>query len=208
MPKIVNVEIGEMRERLARVERKMRRYQAALVSVALIAVVGAGAPSLLGAAKVDTIIRAKAFEVVDDAGAVRASLAMGVDNDRTGLILYDKVGKLRAGLVAIGDHAALGLYEAEKLRAEMETNSDGAGIVLNDKAEKPRVRLATNDDDTALSLYDKAGKQRVGMGTNGDGEVLGLFDKAGKPRADLAADNDHAGLALYRENGSVLWETP
>jgi hypothetical protein len=141
---MTDAEVAEITERLTRIERKLRRCRAALMGVALIAVAAAGraAPSLLGAAEVPaSIIRAKAFEVVDDAGAVRASLATGGGD--VGLRLYDKAGSSRAALAMAGDGEGLGLY---------------------DKAGNSRAALATGGDDVRLELDDKAGKKRVALG--------------------------------------------
>ena len=106
----MDAEAKEISDRLALVERSMRRYRAALAAVTVIAAAGLAGPSLVGAAKVPGVIRAKSFAVVDDNGMVRASLATSGDN--TGLALYDQAGKLRANLGAISDGADLALYGA------------------------------------------------------------------------------------------------
>ncbi len=93
-------EAREIGERLALVERSMRRYRAALAAVGLIAAAGLVGPSLLGAAKAPGTIQAKSFQVVDDSGRVTAVLDTHGDGAR--LILYDKAGKPRA-MLGTGD---------------------------------------------------------------------------------------------------------
>jgi len=119
-------ETMEIVERLALVERSMRRNRAALAVVTVIAVAGLTGPSLVGAAKAPGVIQAKSFAVVDDNGMVRASL--GTSGDGTGLALLDKAGNIRAGLAARGANTAL---------------------ILNDKAGNRRATLG--DDDLKIT---------------------------------------------------------
>lgn len=83
-------EVEEIRERLAGVESSMRHYRAALAVVGLIAAAGLVGPSLVGPTKGPGTVRANRFEVVDDNGGVRASLA--TEGDSADLFLYDKAG--------------------------------------------------------------------------------------------------------------------
>lgn len=135
-------EAREFSERLALVERSMRRYRAALAAVTLIAAAGLAGPSIVGAAKAPGVIQAKSFAVVDDNGAVRAALA--AKGDGAGLAIYDKAGKTRASL---------------------GTTGDGIVLVLCDKAGKERAALVTGGDSTGLVLYDETGKRRAGLAT-------------------------------------------
>ena len=73
-------EAKEFSERLALVERSVRRYRAALAAVTMIAVAAlAGRPSLVGAEKAPAVVQAKSFELVDDNGRVGASLSNAGD---------------------------------------------------------------------------------------------------------------------------------
>ena len=149
-------EAKEINERLALVEESMRRYRAALGGVTLIAVAGL-AGALVGAVKVPEVIQAKMFQVVDDGGAVRATL--GTVGDHTTLTLYDKAGKPRAGLGTVGDNATVAVYDkANKMRAALGTIGDEVSLILNDKGEKARAFLVTTNDGALLSLYDKQGR--------------------------------------------------
>lgn len=115
-------EAREISERLALVERSMRRYRAALVVVGFIAAAGLARPSLVGVAKTPEVIRARSFAVVDEDGIMRGVLGAGTDY--AGLTLYNKAGKTRAGLVTLDDGASLDLYdEAGNVRAALG-NSD------------------------------------------------------------------------------------
>src|ERR1700756_1347038 len=96
-------ESKETCERLALVERDMRRYRAALAAVTVIALATLGGETSLvgGAAKAPDLVQAKSFQVVDDNGRVDASLSNA--GDATFLIFYDKTGKPRATLGNAGD---------------------------------------------------------------------------------------------------------
>ncbi|MBF6560602.1 MAG: hypothetical protein IVW56_09945 [Candidatus Binataceae bacterium] len=215
---MTDAEVGDIAERLARVEGQMRRYRAALVGVALIAAVGAGAPSLLGAAKVPATIQAKAFEVVDNAGTVRASLRTG--GDGVGLVLYDKAGTPRL-LATAGASAGLMLTdEAGKPRVELMRTVDDAQLTFTDKAGGVRAALGTVGDDTVLDLFDKSKTLRASLATTGDDVGLKLYDQVGQQRAllgnselkNLATGSGESrpvsSLVLLRENGSELWQAP
>ncbi len=187
----------EIDERLALLEKSMRRYRAALAAVTSIAAVGLAGPSLVGASKAPQVIQAKRFEVVDDNGTVRASL--NTDNDGEGLALYDKAGRLRAGLGEIADNVSLALADrAGKTRVELVSFEDQADLRLNDRTENERVFLATRGDNASLILHDEAGKMRAALG-NFDLEIT------------ATGSTEHraaSSLVLLNEQGRVLWEAP
>lgn len=212
-------EAREISERLALVERSMRRYRAALAAVGLIAAAGFAGPSLVGAAKAPEVIQAKRFALVDDNGKVRASLdSIG---DFPGLALYDKAGKLRTLLANGDDNSGLTFFDkAGRMREALGLAGNDTALALYDEAGKTRVFLDTKGDDTGLDLYDKAGKLRASLGTVGGDAELALHDEGGKLRAALGNDDfkntatgstEHraaSSLVLLNERGRVLWEAP
>jgi hypothetical protein len=135
-------EAKEISERLALVERSMRRYRAALTAVTVIAAAAlAGRPSLVGAEKAPGVVQAKSFELVDDNGRVGASL--GSAGDVTSLAFYDKKGKPRASLGNSGDATFLAFYDktGKTTRVALSTTGDNASLRLNDEAGKMRAVL-------------------------------------------------------------------
>jgi hypothetical protein len=190
-------EVREISERLALVERSMRRYRAALTAVTVIAVAGFAGPSLVGAAKTPAEIQAKRFAVVDDNGSVRAIL--GNVGDLSGIFLYDKTEKTRAELAVGVGYTHLYLFDdAGKNRAALGYGGDKAILFLTDHAGKPRAVLDTSDDDTSLFLADKAGNNRA---------ALGNFDL----QSTATGSTEHrasSSLVLLNEQGRVLWEAP
>jgi hypothetical protein len=87
-----------------------------------------------------TVIRARAFEVVDERGQVRAQLFLGEDGNGS-IRLRDKTGNLRVKLGA---------------------STDGyTSLLLFDEATTPAVQLVTSPSDTSLSLKVKGQEKRI-----------------------------------------------
>ena len=142
----MDAEAREISERLALVERSMRRYRAALAAVTVIAAAAlAGGPSLVAAAKAPEVVQAKSFQVVDDNGRVGASLGNAGDN--TFLIFYDNSGKPRASLGNAGDTTYLAFYDktGKITRVALSSTGDNASLRLNDKDGKMRAVLGNAD---------------------------------------------------------------
>ena len=153
----MDVEAKDISERLALVERSMRRYRAALAAVTVIALVAlAGEPSLVGAQKAPAVVQAKGFEVIDDNGRVRASLHS--TGDLTSVIFYDKTGKARATLGNGGDAPFLTFYDetGRTTRVALSTTGPYASLSLNDEAGKMRVVLG----NTSVKLANGSSEHR------------------------------------------------
>jgi len=133
--------------------RGMSRGRWALVIAAVCLVVTAAAIAYAAGqatAPVQEVVRAQKFELVDEAGKMRAALAMLPSG--AGLGLYDNDGKLRADLLLLSD--------------------GGPRLRLLDKEEKPRAGLMLlADGSPALVLYDKDGKARAGLLVSADGSA-------------------------------------
>ena len=93
-------------QRLDKVERENRWLkQAGVVALALIA-----ALVLMGHVVGEKVIEAERFVLIDSSGDTRAVLA--VPEGGSGLYLYDKKGKMRAGLVGgVADETGLSFYD-------------------------------------------------------------------------------------------------
>lgn len=106
----------------------------ALLAAALAARAG-GAP---GAAD-PGIIRARAIELVDQAGQVRAQLTVE-SNGEAVFRLRDSKGEVRVKLGAGGD---------------------GSGLVLLDGTTEPAIHMLAKTGATSLTLTSKGGERRV-----------------------------------------------
>lgn len=139
--------------RLERLERQQRRWRGA----ALAGVLGIAALALMGQKHAGRTVEAERFVLRDAAGRTRAELVMdnehsvalrfkdadgmprltvGTENGAALIVLNEKGGKLRAGLVTLPHGApGLNLYdESGKPRAELSLNRDGApALTFNDR---------------------------------------------------------------------------
>ena len=153
---MANAEAEQMQERLALVEKSIRRYRAALLGVGLIAAAGLAGPLRVRAGKTPEVIAAKEFALVDDRGQRRATL--GEATRGPGLFLYDDAGRPRAALIAPKDGPGLLLYdEAGQRRAGLFATKDGPGLVLDDEAGQPRAGLDTSKDGSGRPFLTRPG---------------------------------------------------
>lgn len=124
----------DVNERVAKLERTVRRLTAALGGVVVLAVVLVA----MGAVKEPGTIQAKEFMVVGENGEVRAMLAH--TDVGTGLSIWDDKGKTRF-LISV--------------------NQDGTCLLnVNDRQGRERVSLGiSNDDQPVIELVNKDGKR-------------------------------------------------
>lgn len=102
-----------------------------MLGVVLLAILAMSA----GIGRLENVIRANAFVLVDENGKTRAILS--VNKDRTRLSLHDENGKPRAGMSMVKGDPVLGLH---------------------DENCKLRVFLSFGEDGPALDMYNKNGK--------------------------------------------------
>ena len=107
------------------------------------------------------VVRAKAFELVDDAGATRATLAFDAEG-RLDLLLSGAAGKIQAELGVLADgESFLGLRDAEgNVRAALGVLADGQPfLALRDAEDNMRVTLGVlADGQPYLVLWDADGR--------------------------------------------------
>lgn len=168
--------------RLARLEMHNRRYRNLLMLAGLVTIALAG----YGAAQPQPdIVRAKKFEVVNNAGIVVAELGgfKGVLRQYLGegsLILRDEKGKItttlennyngdayltlrnrRGGTVYIGPHQdemsiQIDAYQTENPVFIAYADGNGNGrLIVNDKAKSPLLSVSHNGHGGRLVLYNK-----------------------------------------------------
>ena len=183
-----------------------------------------GAPAAAQAGDaVPGVVRAKAFEVVDDAGTTRATLAVRPDG-MAELRLSDAAGELRAGLGVRSDSSpGLALWDgAGQKRAELFVN-DGGGPLLRlwDAAGEVRAMLTLLDGGAPnLTLWDAAGKRRAMLSVLDGSPRLSLSDAGEQTRAVFGCEttvNKRTGaeikypestVTLFNADGEVLWQAP
>jgi hypothetical protein len=89
------------------------------------------------AAEAPDVLRARAIELVDERGQVRAQLEVE-DSGEVVFRLRDSEGTIRVKLGAA---------------------KDGSGLLLLDEKTEPGVHLLAKDDGTSLTLSDGAGRR-------------------------------------------------
>ena len=124
-----------------------------------------------------TVVKARAFELVDDEGNVRARLGLGND-DSPFLSLHDPDGRVRA-------------------RFGLDT-SGAAGLAIGDEEGKVRATLGlATDGSSSLALGDKNGKIRAKFGL--------AAPHVPRPAASLSpGERTRAALALLQARGVNL----
>lgn len=106
---------------------------------------------------VDTVLRARALEILDDHGHVRAEVSL--DGGGPGIALFDHDGNPVASMTAYAEEPGVTLYR---------NGNRVAG-------------LAAANDASALVLFDAEGRARAVVGVNEDGPVVETFDANGNP---------------------------
>jgi hypothetical protein len=121
----------DMRDRLTRLERTLRRWR--LAGYGMLAVLGV--IILIGAAvrtdpKTADEVLARHFILVGRTPSPRASLTLGKDGG-PGLLFFDQQGKVRAGLTLLADgRPSVGLLDAQgQSRVVLTVESDGTPIL-------------------------------------------------------------------------------
>lgn len=151
----------EMRDRLDRMERQLRRWRrGAVAGLGLAAVAVAGAMAQPPAKE----LVVKTLRVVDDAGKDR--IVLSSNPDEADLTLFDPSGKSRLTLDVAKDRRPVLLFADE-------SNKESNRLVLG----------LEDEGHPALLLYDGTGHKRVAFGIPKEGgPVIRILDESGKLR--------------------------
>ncbi|NIM07408.1 MAG: hypothetical protein GTO55_11820 [Armatimonadetes bacterium] len=158
--------------------------------------------------QVPEVVRAHRFEVVDDAGRVRA--ALGVRHDGIGLFLFDKEEKQRILMTVTEDGGQWLLLSDEEGHPRAALHGGGSidetYLRLSDKEGKATATMDVLLGSPSVNLRDKEGRTRATLGLSHDAHPsLELCDEKGKSRAGLMVSNDgRPGLVLYDVKGEEI----
>jgi len=140
----------------------------------------------------EDVVRARRFELVDDAGETRAVLDTGHDREEhVGLTLFDTEGKARASLGVMPDgFASLSLGD-----------EDGREVI---KITASAVVGESVSSDSVVALKDKSGQTRVQLGVSQEGEAaIHLTNSQGASLVQVFVDSDGtAKFSLQEQTGS------
>lgn len=207
-------EIASRLERLERENQRLKRFGgAAVVILVSLAAIYATQP-------IAQVIRAHAFEVMDNSGKVRVKLSVLPDGD-SAIDIRDARGTERAwmGLKA-SNGPTIGLADAQGYpRAIMNVSSAGfATISLTDQEHNVRTFVG----DSGVAFYDSKGDQRVQMGINqADVPFISLSDKEGfdldlggtwttNVSTGATQQTSAASIVMFGndKNHRVIWQAP
>ena len=112
------------------------------------------------------VVRAKSFELVNDAGETRAMLAVD-DDGQPGLGLFDRNGNYRLAL--------------------FQSNDGGSGLVLLDQGGQQRLRLGISEGGSSyIDISDGKNDTRLWLGEASEGTpMLYMADRNGNRRFEL-----------------------
>ena len=119
---------------------KTHRFMIALTVINLVILIVALVQTRSTAVEtVSSVLRARAIELVDERGKVRAQLNVE-SNEEVVFRMRDAKGTIRVKLGA---------------------NEDGSGLVLMDDRTEPTVQIRANRAGPSVKLIDKNGQERV-----------------------------------------------
>ncbi len=170
-------------QRLERLEKQNKRIKWAAVGIGAVFLCmvtsGQSKPQ-----QIPRVIRAHAFEVVNEKGMVVAKLEA---SDQGGLIytkndLGHTVFAMGTDTVGNGTFYTLNRYGRKLIR--LGTNGTGNGaIAINNYSGQPVLRLIVDENGGGIGLSNKEGKIVCTMKANESGEgEIGAFNSAGKGR--------------------------
>jgi len=173
---------------LARTRRELRLLRGAVVGMGVLLGAGALGWGLTAQASRKIFINAEAFNVVDAAGRLHASL--GVAEGRTWLTFFDAEGGARLQL-GVGPDGPIVM---------------SGGYQVVDEEGRVRALLGPQDAGQVLTFYDAEGRERLELGAKGDAApaAIGLIDGSGTTRASLQLNaQDAAALTFFDGAGQV-----
>jgi hypothetical protein len=149
---------------------------------------------------VDDVARARAFELIDASGKVRASLAFGFGGSPV-LSLYDSARKvgLRLSLTREGDSFLTLSGSARRSHLSLFAAQDGkAGLDLYGAQGRQGSFQLYPDRGVSVVLYDTAATLRTFLGTS----------SLEYPRSGEKATRPQSSLVLFGQDGKVIWTAP
>jgi len=217
-----NSDLEAVHRRLEKLEKQNRRMKW-FAAGTVIALLGVG--FLTGQTTPEKVVEANSFVLKDEAGNVRAALAMVEGSPMLRLFdsagrpriveavtvigasigVLDAAGKPRAALGAAltGEPSVTVFDEDGKPRGVLSAPNGVPGLALFDSARKQRITVALNAAGAPnVTMLDTNGKPRVGMGVAPNGDpLIGVLDEDGKPTVALGRGAYGDGLAIIGPGG-------
>jgi hypothetical protein len=187
---VIDGDIQEARRVLERLAHLERANQALSRSVRRMKLGGLGVAGMVGmlllagAAAVTPCLEARNFVLRDEAGKMRAALAIRPDGT-PGLGFFDESGRIRLS---------------------MDLGPTGPAVNLMNGIGQPQAALAVRPDGLpGLAIFDQTGQARLSLDvTEGGAPSLHLYGKQGQVRAAVAIrPDDTPGLGFFDAEGQL-----
>ena len=154
---------------------------------------GAGSDNGTADAVAD-VVRAKSFQLVNDAGQTRAELALDADGDPA-LVMNDRNGKRRFGIYQQADGSqqlVIGDQSGDVRLLVGESDDGGPMLYMTDQDGSCRLAIYQQEDGRQwLAINDRNGYVRLCFGETNDGTpTLLMRDGDGQTRANLLLGQD------------------
>jgi len=136
-----------------------------------------------------TVVRAKYFHVVDDAGRTRAMLGV-TDNNGSSLQMLDETGRLRMVIDAshqTGSRLTLN-DESGRVGTALKVIRDQTGLLLRNDQWNRTARLSLTQAASELALTDQQGKKQVAVAARQDGPAIDFYDAHGHAHTAASVD--------------------
>ena len=156
------------------------------------------------------VIQARAFQVMDDEGRVRAELKTTADGEPS-FALFDTDGQIRlcAELNEGCPVLTLNDQEGQTLLEASVAENGGTELALRDKDGRTLLQAYVASYGRAgLCLSDQDDRPRIDAFVNESGDpILHLLDQNGQPRFDVSNDESgNTGLSLHDQNGQTQFD--
>ena len=155
------METSTLEARIRTLEKKVSRQRCAILIILLVFfALDISAPlQLVGAVdkEIPDVLKAKAFHVVDDEGALFAELTV---RRSAGTIVVYSAGETTQAAMGSGDEGG-GYITCFNKMGDIQVNlggdQDGGQVVTNDKTGTPRVVLSGDEKGGFVSTFDSEG---------------------------------------------------
>ncbi len=203
---------GSLAERLARLERQLRRAKVLGVVLLLLAVAGVtvGQVSNPYGSRVSALpAREELLTGLTGGQDERGGASRHRSVTAEQFVLLDGDGKARAALEVVGGTPRLVLTDAEERARILLFVAQGMpALVFRDRDGKDRLNLVLRGDDPRLEVLGKEGLPRFALGLVEGAPRLNLYDQAGKARVVLGVSEGAPKLGLLDAEQRVLFHAP
>ena len=157
-----------------------------------------------GGVTVHDVVKAKSFQLVNDAGQTRAGMSLDADGDPT-LFMNDRDGQLRFQIYQTTESGQFALTINDRhgiARLWIGEANDGTPMLfMADSSGSRRFGIYQDENGSqGLVISDRQGNDRLGIGAADDGTpMLFMTDSAGNHRFSIEQQSDGSQGVIFRD---------